>query len=149
MTQTKSKKLIAYCGLYCGDCPNYKGKIAGFAQNLLEELKQPTLKKFIDYMNTRGNDTTFKDFDKCSKFLGVLANFRCEKVCRDGGRSARCEIRKCCLKNNFDGCWQCDDFVNCAKMSFLNAVHGEAYLKNLCKLKRKGIQAFLSGKSYW
>lgn len=34
------KKLIAYCGLYCGDCVNYKGEIADLARDLRKKLRQ-------------------------------------------------------------------------------------------------------------
>ena len=30
----KDKNLTAYCGLYCGDCFNYKGEIADLARDL-------------------------------------------------------------------------------------------------------------------
>ncbi len=35
-----SKKLVAYCGLYCGDCFGYKGKITELAKDLRNELRQ-------------------------------------------------------------------------------------------------------------
>ncbi len=33
------KELIAFCGLYCGECPNHTGKIADFARDLRKELR--------------------------------------------------------------------------------------------------------------
>jgi len=35
----QDKNLIAYCGLYCGDCPMHKGKIADLARDLRKELR--------------------------------------------------------------------------------------------------------------
>jgi len=36
----EGKDLIAYCGLYCGDCHGYKGKIPDLARDLRKELRQ-------------------------------------------------------------------------------------------------------------
>jgi hypothetical protein len=36
----EDKKLIAYCGLYCGDCVNYKGEVADLARDLRKKLRQ-------------------------------------------------------------------------------------------------------------
>jgi len=36
----EDKKLIAYCGLYSGDCVNYKGEIADLARDLRKKLRQ-------------------------------------------------------------------------------------------------------------
>ena len=45
MVDDKDKKLIAYCGLYCGDCTNYKGEVA-YLKNLRKIKKQGT-EKFL------------------------------------------------------------------------------------------------------
>jgi hypothetical protein len=34
-------------------------------------------------------------------------------------------------------------------MDFLKANHGDAHLKNLRKIRRKGKEEFLKGKKYW
>jgi len=33
------ENLIGYCGLYCGDCFNYKGEIADLSRDLRKKLK--------------------------------------------------------------------------------------------------------------
>jgi len=40
MVEDKNEKLVAYCGLYCGDCINYKGEVAGLARDLRKKLRQ-------------------------------------------------------------------------------------------------------------
>jgi len=37
---TFKEDLVAYCGLYCGDCFNYKGEIADLARDLRKELRK-------------------------------------------------------------------------------------------------------------
>ena len=34
------KELVAYCGLYCGDCYRHKGRLADLARDLRKELRQ-------------------------------------------------------------------------------------------------------------
>ena len=36
----EDKNLIAYCGLYCGNCINYKGEIADLARDLRKKLRE-------------------------------------------------------------------------------------------------------------
>jgi hypothetical protein len=58
-------------------------------------------------------------------------------------------MRKCCQKKGIEGCWECNEFETCENLDFLKASHGEAHLKNLRTLKKKGVKAFLSGTKYW
>ena len=43
----QDKNLVAYCGLYCGDCPMYKGKIADLARDLRKILVCKTKMKSL------------------------------------------------------------------------------------------------------
>ena len=43
----QDKNLVAYCGLYCGDCPIYKGKIADLARDLRKILVCKTKMKSL------------------------------------------------------------------------------------------------------
>ena len=45
---SNNEKLIAYCGLYCGDCFGYKGKIAELAKDLRKELRQEKFEIMIN-----------------------------------------------------------------------------------------------------
>ena len=45
---TESKDLIAYCGLYCGDCVGHQGKVADLARDLRKELRQVKFGKTAD-----------------------------------------------------------------------------------------------------
>ncbi|RLC58086.1 MAG: hypothetical protein DRH89_01965 [Candidatus Cloacimonadota bacterium] len=55
---------------------------------------------------------------------------RCRKTCRNGGENLFCKIRKCCLKKEIEGCWECNDFENCSKLEFLKYNQGKAHMKN-------------------
>jgi hypothetical protein len=58
-------------------------------------------------------------------------------------------MRNCCQRKGIQGCWECEEFETCQKLEFLRAVHGEAHLKNLRKIKKQGISGFVEGPRYW
>lgn len=144
----KDGKLIAYCGLYCGDCHGFNGKIPDLARDLRKELRASRYEKFAGFISTYGFGKDFKEYEKCYKVLGAMVKFRCKKGCRNGGGSPFCKIRKCTQKKEIEGCWLCDEFETCTKVKFLIPVHGDAHLKNLRAIKRKGKEDFLK-KTLW
>ena len=146
---TEDKDLIAYCGLYCGDCFIYKGKIADLARDLRKELRQAKFEKHAEPMSTVPIFEALKDYRQCYDVLGALVKFRCKRTCRGGGGPPFCKMRKCCQKKSIDGCWQCDEFETCENLDFLKPVHGDAHLRNLRILKKTDADSFLKGKRYW
>ena len=141
--------LIAYCGLYCGDCFGYKQTVADLARDLRKELRSYRFDLLADLMATVPFFKEFKDYDKCYKLLGTMVKFRCKKTCRGNGGPPDCKIRNCARKKKLDGCWQCDDFPTCKKLKILEPHHGIAHLKHLRKIKKQGPAALLKGKKYW
>lgn len=144
-----SQNLIAYCGLYCGDCHGYKQNIQDLSRDLRKELRMSKYEKFAKFMAKSNFGKEFKDYDKCYKVLGGMVKFRCHKGCRNGGGNPFCSIRKCCIKKKYDGCWQCDEFERCKKLEFLKEVHGDGHIRNLKRLKRNGKAKFIKGKRDW
>ncbi len=136
--------MIAYCGLYCGDCFAYKGKIADLARDLRKELRQEKFDIIVKGIPFKA----FKNYKECYDVLGALVRLRCKNTCRGGGNPF-CKIRKCCQKKNIDGCWECNEFETCKKLDFLKANHGNAHIKNLRKLTKEGTGEFLKGKTHW
>ncbi len=143
------RNLVAYCGLYCGDCCSHKGTIADLARDLRKELRQARFDKIADALSDGSFFKVFKNYRSCYEVLGTLVKFRCKKTCKDGGGPPFCKMRTCCQKRGIEGCWECDEFELCEKLDFLRSAHGKAHLKNLRKLKKQGIKAFLVGKRDW
>jgi hypothetical protein len=145
----KKTDLIGYCGMYCGDCVGQTQTVANLAKALRGELRrykfQDTAKDFAKIPMFK----EFKDYEKCYNLLGTMMKLRCNKTCRGGGGPPDCMIRSCCRRKKIKGCWQCEDFPNCKTLSFLEAHHGTAHLKDLRKIKRAGPAAFIKGKRYW
>jgi len=92
----EDKDLIAYRGLYCGDCFNYKGEIADLAKDLRKKLRDAKFESVF-----RGLSKYFKEFNEyetCYKVLGAMVRLRCKRTCRNGGGNPSCKIRLCCQK---------------------------------------------------
>jgi hypothetical protein len=143
------RNLVAYCGLYCGDCYRYKGKIADLARDLRKELRQEKFDNTAGKMSENAFFAVFKNYSQCYEVLGEIVKLRCKRTCQGGGGPPVCKIRECCRKKNIEGCWQCDDFETCQKLDFLKPYHKDAYIKNLKILKKAGIDSFINGKRYW
>ena len=137
--------LIAYCGLYCGDCFSYKGKVADLARDLRKELRQAKFDRLAEGIPFK----EFQHYKECYEVLGALVELRCKNVCKGGGGPPFCQIRKCCQQKGIDGCWECAEFETCEKLDFLKPVHGDAHIKNLRKINKAGVGSFLKGKRYW
>ena len=144
-----NKNLIAYCGLYCGDCVSYRGKVADLARDLRKELRAAKFHNTAEVLAAVPFFQALKNYNECYEVLGALVKFRCKKTCRSGGGPPFCKMRKCCQKKGIEGCWECAEFETCEKLDFLKTGHGEAHLKNLRTLKKKGVDAFLVGTKYW
>ena len=143
----KDKDLIAYCGLYCGDCLNYKDEIADLARDLRKKLREEKFNRVSQGLSKFFKE--FKNYEQCYEVLGAMVRLRCKRACRGGGGPPSCKIRNCCPKKNIQGCWECEEFETCEKLDFLKPIHGDAHLKNLGKLEKQGIDKFLEGKRYW
>jgi len=145
----RDRKLIAYCGLYCGDCPSYKGTIADMARDLRKELRQSKFARQAEGMSKISFFSIFNDYPTCYEVLGTMVKLRCSRGCREGGGNPYCKARSCCRRKGIEGCWECDKFENCDKLTFLCDVHDDAHTRNLKKLRKAGAGAFLSGKKFW
>ena len=147
----QDRNLIAYCGLYCGECFGYKGIVADLARDLRKELRQARFEKTAEVFATIPFSffKAFQNYPQCYEVLGALVKLRCKRACKGGGSNPDCKIRKCCQRKDFEGCWECEEMETCKKLDSLIPNHGDAHLKNLRKLKKKGVDEFLQGKKYW
>ena len=145
----EDQKLIAYCGLYCGDCHGYKGRVPNLARDLRKELRDTKYDKFAKGISRYDFGKILKKYNDCYQVLGAMVKFRCNLGCRQGGGPPFCKIRKCCQKAGIQGCWECDELETCDKLDFLKGVHGDGHIKNLKKIRKKGVKEFQKGKRYW
>jgi len=145
----EAKDLVAYCGLYCGDCYRYKGRLADMARDLRKELRMEKFDVTAGKMAENAFFKAFKNYPQCYEVLGEIVKLRCKRSCRGGGGPPVCKIRVCCGEKNIEGCWKCDEFDTCKKLDFLKPYHEDAYIKNLKLLRKSGVENFINGKRYW
>lgn len=148
-TKKDSQKLIAYCGLYCGDCLGYKQTVADLARDLRKALRQAHFGELAEVIAQVPAFKTFVNYPQCYEVLGALMKLRCTKTCRGNGGPPSCEIRTCARKRKLDGCWQCDTLETCTTLDMLRPHHGDAHVRNLRKIQRDGAAAFIEGKRHW
>jgi len=146
---TRKRDLVTYCGLYCDDCMARKGEVADLATDLKAELKSSGFDRFVEALPDIPRFEALKKYSEFSAVLDVLTNSRCEKPCKEGGANPACEVRLCCREKEIEGCWVCGEFVDCEKLKFLEGVHGIAHIRNLRRLKRKGVREFVKGRHDW
>ena len=145
----KKIELVAYCGSYCPECPAYTQSTANLAKDLRDELRRYKFDKAAAGLAKLTQYKVFKHYDKAYELLGAIAKMRCAKSCRQGGGPRGCQIKKCARKKRLAGCWQCDDFVTCKTLAVLEQFGdtNRSYLKNLRKLKRLGVTAYVKQKA--
>jgi len=140
-----NRELVAYCGLYCGDCFSYQGRVADLARDLRKELRQAKFDRIVEGIPFK----EFKNYQECYQVLGALLRLRCKNACQGGGGNPFCKIRKCCHKKAIEGCWQCDEFEACEKLDSLKPSHRDAHLKNLRRIEKVGVDEWVKGKRLW
>ena len=143
----EKKKLLAYCGLYCGDCAGYGGEIAKAAGNLKKVL---TRFKFSRTAKSLFREK-LKEYDKFSEMLNFITELKCKRICRERkDYETDCEIRKCCIDMGYYACYECDSFEQCEKLKTLEDLHGDSCVVNLKAIKDMGIEKWVKkGKRYW
>lgn len=149
MTEAKIDE-VAYCGLHCASCFSYEGKVADLARDLRKALRDCRFDKTAESLGELSFFKEFQGYSTCYQVLGAMVKLRCRKTCRNGGGNPICKIKQCAQRKHYEGCWECEDFTDCKKLSdVLQHNHGDAHIKNLRALKRKGASEFLEGKIHW
>ena len=142
------KKLLGYCGLYCGRCMGYTEVIAKAANN----LKKVVEKYKFDQTAKNVFPKELKEYDKFYKVLSFMTGLKCPGKCRTGDDTfSTCEIRRCCKGKRYYACYECDIFQTCDKLkSFMGGIHYNSCIKNLKAINKMGLDDWIkSGKKVW
>jgi hypothetical protein len=139
--------LLAYCGLYCGDCAGYSGDIAEAAQHLKQTVERYKFHQTAKHLFAK----ELHDYESLRKMIDFMTQLKCPKPCRQKTvDEAKCEILKCCRQRGFYACHECTDFESCNKLQPLSGLHGESCIKNLRAIKEMGIENWIrNGKRLW
>jgi hypothetical protein len=109
------RKLIAYCGIDCADCPIYI-----VTQNNDEKARQEIAIK----NGLRAEDCYC---DGCTTKTGKVATF-CDK----------CEVRICTIKKKLENCAYCDDYP-CVTLNKLHEMYNANKARATLKEIRRGL----------
>jgi hypothetical protein len=143
-------ELTAYCGLYCGDCIRYNGKVVDLAAELWHELQRAQFEKYAAVKSKSAKE--LEGYGSCCKVLEAIAKLKCVSPCRLGGNgcASPCPIKKCVQSRGMQGCWQCHEMERCAKFEFLRPFHDDNPRENLRKVQKYGLARWAThrGKFY-
>ena len=136
------KELLAYCGLYCGDCLGYTGVIADAAWEFVTVLE-----RYRFDLTAKGVfPEELRNYDAFREALGFMAGLRCPQICRereDTGTS--CEVRRCCRERSLYSCHECGGFEACEKLRFvLGGLHTDSCLRNLKAIREMGLEDWVT-----
>ncbi len=142
--------LIAYCGLYCGDCIQFESRASELAKALVEELEKIDYANYADAKNAcAGNSkviggSELQYYQEFAKVLNVIAVQGCKRPCRLGGDGCgeACDIKKCVISKDFAGCWECGEFDTCEKFEHLAPIVGDIRV-NLRDIKKYGPEEWI------
>jgi hypothetical protein len=135
------KKLVTYCGGFCGACAIYKGRIAAMvAQDLMEIIK---FAEFADWVpKFEKIDFNFDDFLEGLKYLcDEKAGPYCRAPCKEGG-GAPCKIKLCAKEKGIEICFDCEDFP-CGHFSWLLEKYPEK-LEECKRYKKLGLEEWIN-----
>lgn len=144
------RRLLAYCGMYCGDCLGCSGVIADAAGKFLSVLDRYQFEKTA--VNVFQNELA--EYDKFIDMLEFMNGLRCKTSCRDvDGGESKCKVRQCAIEHGYNACNECSDFEDCEKLhDILGSLHTESCRKNLRAINKMGLDEWLhSGVKhhYW
>lgn len=144
------KQLLAYCGMYCGDCLGFTGVIADAAAEFKKVLDKYEFRKSAESILPE----QLPDFGKFEERLAFMTGLRCPQVCRERqDDTVQCEIRKCCIDYGYFACYECEKLETCDKLSLIYCeLHYESWMKNLKAIRSLGLDAWLESgprHHYW
>jgi hypothetical protein len=136
--------LVAYCGIYCGDCLGYTGVIADGAEAFAQVLDRYQFERTAAHIFPE----ELVDYERFREKLAFMADLRCSGRCRKAkGQvvSTGCAVRNCCIDRGLYACYECDGFESCAKLLELHGeLHYDACLRNMRAMREVGLDAWLA-----
>ena len=134
---SSSKNLVGYCGLHCGACGIYQGRIRQAVENLRGVIQaygfdkisaelakwEPSFEHYAEFENVM--DGLVKIFGGCPGCVG-------------GGGDPTCAVRECCKQKAYATCVDCNKMNECDKLK-----QREWALKRLREIRALGFQKWV------
>jgi len=133
-----SKNLVGYCGLYCGACGIYQGKIKQAVENLRNIIRAYGFDKFTSELTKW--EPAFQHYTEFENVMdGFVKMFGECPGCVMGGGPPDCAIRECCKQKAYTTCAECAETKSCEKLK----QYGLRALERLQKIKTLGIDKWV------
>lgn len=131
-------ELLAYCGLYCGDCLGFMGVIANAARDFKAVLERYRFDMTVKCVFPE----ELRDYDAFHEALGFMTSLRCTRICRErDDTGSSCDVRKCCRTKGYYACHECSDLETCDKLrTVLGRLHADSCLRNLKAIREMGLE---------
>jgi len=144
MGTEQARELVGYCGLYCGLCGIYKGRIVAKVAADLQELV--AAHEFADWVPRFVKiDFSFSEFEKgLAYFCDEQRGPYCQHPCKEGG-GPPCKIRPCAQGKDLEICFECDEFP-CELLSRFLERHPEI-IEEKEAFERLGMERWLGLKA--
>ena len=134
--------LIAYCGIYCGGCGIYKGRVITIVAKDLKELIESY--SYPDWVPKFGRiDFNFEEFRKGLDYLTKRDSGCYTQVpCKEGCGCPECKIKECAKERKIELCFECKDFP-CEHFSQFGEDWRIAMVKEQERFKKLGIKEWI------
>jgi len=110
------ENLIGYCGLYCGVCGIYQGKIKQAVENLRKIISYYGFDKITSELAKW--EPAFQHYREFESVLdGLVKIFGECPGCQAGGGDPNCAIRECCKPKGYVSCAECTEMEICEKLA--------------------------------
>lgn len=129
---------MGYCGLYCGACGIYQGKIKQAVENLQKVIKAYGFDKITPELAKW--EPAFQHYAEYEKVLeGWVKIFGECPGCISGGGDPNCAVRECCREKAYTTCAECAEMEKCEKLQ----KYGPQVLEGLKKIKAIGLDRWV------
>lgn len=109
------KNLMGYCGLYCGACGIYQGKIKQAVENLRKIISYYGFDKITSELAKW--EPAFHHYREFENVMdGLVKIFGECPACIAGGGNPNCAVRECCKQKGYTICADCTDMETCGKL---------------------------------
>lgn len=131
------RNLIANCGLYCGACGIYQGRIKQAAENMRKVVSAYGFDKMAPELAKW--EPAFQHYPEYEKVLnGFVSLFGDCPGCIGNGGDPNCALRKCARQKEYVTCTECNEMDDCEKLRQYD--YG---LKELKRIKDIGLDKWI------
>lgn len=141
--EKKTNALVGYCGLHCGACGIYQGRIKQAVGNLKGVIGAYGFDKMMpELAKWEPSLQHYAEFEKVMS--GLVKLFGECPGCAGGGGDPSCAVRQCAKGKGFVTCVECAEMDGCKTLKRyswtkdrLQKIKADGFSKWLCEMQKK------------